>query len=335
MARAAIGFHIRMAGKELSTVAKPALDGGATGLLHNKALPPFAALRAFEAVGREGGIRRAAVALSLDHAVVSRHMRLLEDWLGVLLFKRGNGQLAFTEIGARYHARVSEALIELVWATSEIMADEEQKSLRLWCVPGFAAQWVSGQLAEFERRQPEYQVELRPTDVTANLMAHEADIDIRYYGDAWLPDPGGKGLKFVELARPNIMMVASPAVAKRLSSLCSMAELLDGPLLHEEHDEQWKAYFRLNGVEPGPRLAGPLLWHAHMAIAAARLGRGVALASKYLVGNDLANGSLVELTLPGARQVPLGFYGFVTREDRWSLRAIANLRRFLQAAAAG
>jgi len=46
-------------------------------LLHPKALPPFAALRAFEAVGREGGIRKAAASLGIDHAVISRHIRQL------------------------------------------------------------------------------------------------------------------------------------------------------------------------------------------------------------------------------------------------------------------
>ena len=53
-----------------------------------KALPPFATLRAFEAVGTLRGIRRAAQALKLDHAVVSRHIRSLEEWAGVRLVER-------------------------------------------------------------------------------------------------------------------------------------------------------------------------------------------------------------------------------------------------------
>lgn len=323
-----------MSVQKLKISDRSSIEIGAAGLLHNKALPPFAALRAFEAVGREGGIRKAATTLSLDHAVVSRHIRQLEDWLGVALFKRDAGHLALTDVGARYHARISEAIFELGWATAEVMAEEDHKGVRVWSVPGFAAQWLSGQLAEFERLHPEHQVELRPTDAMARLAVHEADVDIRFYGDSWPPRPDGKGLQYIELARPKIMMVASPEVARRLSRLGSLADLLDGPLIHEEHDEQWKAFFRLNGVDPGPRLAGPLLWHAHLAIAAARLGRGVALASTYLVGHDLANGALVELTLPGAQQVSFGFYGFVARQDRWTSPAISELRRFLLKAAA-
>lgn len=302
---------------------------------HAAAIPPFAALRAFEAVGREGGIRKAAAALNLDHAVVSRHIRLLEEWLGIGLFHRDGGRLRLTEAGGRFHARISGAIAEIAHATTDAMDNDGHRgrSLKLWCVPGFAAQWLTDQIADFEALHPDHRVELRPTDAAADLLAREADIDIRFYGDDWPPSPGGKGLRFVALARPSILMVANPGMAARLAD-AAPADLLDAPLLHEEHDEQWRAWLRLNGVAVNGRIPGPLLWHAHLAIAAARRGRGVALASDYLVARDLKQGALVEVRMPGTRQVELGTYAFVTREDRWSSPAIAALRRFLLARAA-
>jgi DNA-binding transcriptional LysR family regulator len=45
-------------------------------------LPPFAALRAFDAIGRRGGIRRAAEELGISHAIVSRHLAALETFWG-------------------------------------------------------------------------------------------------------------------------------------------------------------------------------------------------------------------------------------------------------------
>jgi len=50
-----------------------------------------------------------------------------------------------------------------------------------------------------------------------------------------------------------------------------------------------------NGVEMPNSISGQVLWHAHLAIAAAKKGRGVTLASSYLVENDLRDGSLVEI----------------------------------------
>lgn len=303
-----------------------------TPLLNPKALPPFASLRAFEAVGRLGGIRKAASSLSLDHAVVSRHIRALETWLGIALFHREAGGLSLTEAGILYHKSVSAALVELASATANIVQHPDLRSLRLWCVPGFAAKWLAAQLADFEIAYPDYQIELRPTDVPANLIMHEADVDIRFYGDNWLPRPGGRGLKHVELARPDVVAIANPVLAAKLGDLNDPAELLDAPLLHEEHDEQWRSWFRLNNVVIGQKpISGVLLWHAHLAIAAARGGRGVALANRYLIGRDVENGSLVELGKPIAWRAVTGGYVFVTREDRWRYPIVTRLRQFLQA----
>jgi DNA-binding transcriptional LysR family regulator len=231
----------------------PAIDAPDAGndLLNAKAFPPFAALRAFEAVGRLGGIRRAAAALTLDHTVVSRHVRALEIWLGTSLFLRDQGRLSFTQAGESYHQTVSRALIDLASATKQLVHGNDPNFLRLWSVPGFTAQWLTEQLAEFARLSPDLTIELRPTDEPADLALQEADIDIRFYGDDWQPSPGGRGLRFIELASPKIMMVASPALAASLSGLQGVDQIFDVPLLHEEHHEQWRAWFTHNGVEPG------------------------------------------------------------------------------------
>jgi DNA-binding transcriptional LysR family regulator len=294
-----------------------------------RALPPFAALRAFEVVGRVGGIRRAGQALGIDHTVVSRHLRALEDWLGIALVDRAGGRLMLSEAGHAYHVRVSAALHDLVAATRDAMAAGTGAGLRLWAVPGLSAQWLSDQLADFERSDPGFAVELRPTDTCAQLAQFEADADIRFYGDDWPPHPGGPGLQALELARPPLMIVASPALAATLR-LETPEDLLSAPLLHEEHHEQWRAWLTRNGVALDRPLAGPLLWHAHLAIAAARQGRGLALANRYLVWRDLAEGALVELAVPGTHQVMIGSYWFVARADRWSDPAIARLRTFLR-----
>lgn len=306
-------------------------DAPAGDFLAGKAIPPFAALRAFEVVGRVGGVRRAAALLRLDHTVVSRHLKALEEWLGVMLVDRQGGRLTLTEAGQAYHARVSAAMLDVVSATREIMAQGQIHDLRLWCVPGFATQWLSAQIAAFERAAPGFQVELRPTDRPANLIRFEADVDIRYYGDAWLPQPGGPGLHTLVLARPPLLVVASPEVAAGMAGIGGVADLLAAPLLHEEHHEQWRHWLRGNGCDPGDGpLPGALLWHAHLALAAARAGRGLALANRYLVADDLASGALVELSVPGAQPVAIGSYCMVTRADRANNPAIAQLRHFLR-----
>src|SRR5579871_4454279 len=116
--------------------------------LHPKAIPPFAALRAFEAFGRYGGVRKAAAALNLDHAAVSRHIRSLESWLGTCLIWRANGKVHLSDAGIAYHTRVAEALAILASATDELI-QRETRRLRVWCAPGLANQWLAQRFEEF------------------------------------------------------------------------------------------------------------------------------------------------------------------------------------------
>ena len=91
-----------------------------TLLSNRKAIPPFAALRAFEAVGRVGGVRKAAAELRVDHAVVSRHLRFLEGWLGTTLFDRAGPTLQLTLSGEEYHRKVSAAINDIARATRDM-----------------------------------------------------------------------------------------------------------------------------------------------------------------------------------------------------------------------
>jgi LysR family glycine cleavage system transcriptional activator len=45
-------------------------------------LPPLTLLRAFEAAGRAGSMRRGAEEAGLSHTVLSRQVRDLEHWFG-------------------------------------------------------------------------------------------------------------------------------------------------------------------------------------------------------------------------------------------------------------
>jgi DNA-binding transcriptional LysR family regulator len=79
-------------------------------------------------------------------------------------------------------------------------------------------------------------------------------------------------------------------------------------------------------------LRGQRLWHAHLAIEAARLGQGVALANDVLVEDDLRSGALVEV-IPSA--VYMETYQLVALKERWDDPAIAALRDWLKELLAG
>lgn len=302
------------------------------GIDNRKSLPPFATLRAFEAVGRLSGIRRAAQALNLDHAVVSRHLRSLEEWAGVQLIHRRHGNATLTAEGAKYHARVTAALAEIEDATTELVCHRETNRLNIWCVPGLASQWLTSRLSAFQTANPGLDLELHPTDGSPDFNRYEADVDIRYIAgnDPICSATTSGGVRRFEIARPPVLAVASPACVATLPPMHKPADLLNAPLLHEESHRQWQAWFALHGVEAPAVLQGPRLWHAHLTIEAARRGQGVALANPFLLADDLATGRLMALVSCEQHDDSLGAYVFAARADRWQSAAIVRFRRWLK-----
>jgi LysR family glycine cleavage system transcriptional activator len=294
-------------------------------------LPPFAVLRAFEAVGRLGGIRRAAMELGVDHAVVSRHLRTLETWTGLALVDRTHGASHLTEDGARYHARISAALTEIARATSDLMQQRSGVRLTIWCVPGFATRWLSPRLDAFRAANEDLEIELRPTDFGPDFERNEADGDIRYVRDV-SAQPVARGVRSLEFARPGVFPVAHPDAVAGWPEVRSPSDLLKLPLLHEENEDEWRAWLTAQGVDVPQRLPGPRLWHAHLTMAAAGRGQGVALANPFLIGDDIETGRLCRIDPPGARHaaVMLGGYAFLARDGQWDSKPMTKFRNWLR-----
>ena len=124
----------------------------------------------------------------------------------------------------------------------------------------------------------------------------EADAEVVYLESAESTDRVRAEL----LARPRVFPVASPTFMARYARVETTPDLLRLPLIHEDSTDQWAQWLTLAGLPVVPSLNGPRLWHAHLAIEAARLGQGVALANEMLVEDDLKSGALIEL-------VPLGY----------------------------
>ena len=62
-------------------------------------LPPFAAVRAFEASARHLSLKNAAEELCITPSAVSHQIKTLEDFLDTALFARSGNQLSLTQTG--------------------------------------------------------------------------------------------------------------------------------------------------------------------------------------------------------------------------------------------
>lgn len=297
-------------------------------------LPPFAALRAFEAFGRHGGVRRTAAALGVSHAIVSRHLRALEDWLGVMLVDRTGGGL--TPAGEAYHALIGPAFDQLSNATQQARGAGGTR-LEVWSVAGLAYLWLTPNLPGFGRRHPGMALDLRPSDSPPDLPRRAAHGDIRWYLDDTPALAAPRSLRREPIVRPRLFPVArADAPWLQAARIDRPADLLALPLLHEDSDAEWRAWFAAQGQRGAHPPAAARLWQAHMTLAAAADGQGVAITNGFLAAEHLRAGRLVELGAgnPAFAACAPGAYYFTARADMWDALPIARFRGWLAEAVA-
>lgn len=295
-------------------------------------IPPLPALSAFVAFARTGGIRRAAVELGMDHAAISRHIRDLEQRLGTPLRDQATGTL--TQAGQLYHDRVAPLLEGLATATAEVR--NQPRPLTLTCAHGFAYHWLLPRLAAFRRAHPTVELQLRPVD--ANTTFHvsgveagqHAHIGYRRDDDTMPSEP--RDLREVLIARPPVFPVVSPAgLAAMGGQPRTTADMRTLPLLLEEDDSEWRLWFRAQGVPMGGITAAGRLWQAHVTLAAARAGEGIALSNPFLLGDDLKTGVLLRVapTATPLQEATLGAYVLRAPARLWEKPALSCLRAWL------
>lgn len=282
-------------------------------------LPPLAMVRAFEAAGRLGSMRKAAEDLGVSHSVISRHVRNLEFWMAVKLVASGPRGLRLTREGEMFHAAVSAAFALIAASTTELRPRSHRRTLRLWCMPGLATRWLGPRLPVMQELLGDAELVLRAIDRLPDFSVGEADVMVGF-GD---PDdlPVGATL----LVRPRMFPVASREWLDAAGRFDDVAALVRAPLIHEENRQQWADWFRAAGVGHDT-LRGPRLWDASLGFEAALAGQGVALATRLTSGEELAKGRLVELFDTDIR---LGAYYFIAAPARRKDRAIRKLHDWL------
>ena len=274
-------------------------------------LPPFPAVRAFEASARHGGFKKAAEELCITQSAISHQIKALEEYLGVQLFHRETRGVALTKEGGRYLLELTDVLDRMAAATARIRNSDMSGPLSVRASPGFAARWLVPRLATFHDAYPAIELHISGSIRPADFATEDVDIDIRWGYER------SHGLRVDPLLAASRFPVASPALLKNGPALHRPDDLRHHTLLHDENGNDWVRWLELAGASFEAAIKGPRFEHCDLLLNAAAAGQGIALAFDVLVVEDLAGGRLVrpfDLNLP-----PAIIYSMVTPES-WSSR---------------
>lgn len=252
----------------------------------SKRLPPLNALRVFEVAARRLNFTRAAEELHVTNAAVSHQIKLLEDHLGIDLFKRSNNVLRLTDAGELYLPRIREGFKIFQQATDALLNDHNVV-LRVGVPPSFGSKWLVPRLYRFLNRHPHIRIEI-VSEVDRTYRDCDITIDFRRTQFA--------DFRIEPFIATEVFPVCSPATAKNLTTPVDLEKFT---LLHEvsamnDPDyPSWKSWFATLGLTQVEARQGPLFTLALMALQAAIDGQGVALGQALLVEYDIAAGRLV------------------------------------------
>ncbi|MBX6320615.1 MAG: transcriptional regulator GcvA [Rhodospirillaceae bacterium] len=268
----------------------------------SRRLPPLNALRAFEATARNGSLTRAAQELSVTQGAVSRHLRQLEEWLGVPLCTRLRRGVETTPEGTAFAAVLRAAFDQIEAQTRRILERPAENKLRIKLPPTFAIRWFVPRLARFHGLNRHVDVQITTSHQVVDFDREEIDLCI-HSGPSPLP-----GVYCRRLFGEIIFPVCSPGLLRSASPPRTPGELGRYVLLCSMHrPDDWPAWLRAAGETAVDGNKGLKFENSALAYQAAIDELGIVMAQRAFVEDDLRTGRLIA-PLPLKVRTPNGYY---------------------------
>ncbi len=247
-------------------------------------------MRSLVAVARAGSFSAAARELSLSTAMVSKHIKQLEEHLGVQLMRRSTRGVSLTDPGRVYCDHAMAILVQIEEAENAVstMNANPIGSLRISCPPSFGTHVLTPMLSDYIQHNPAVNVELGLQDDEPDVVGARLDLIIR------LGDLKDSSLIARKLGDARFALCGAPGLVRALRApmgaedLCSTNCLIDtavqaNNLWHFVQDDE-PLVLRVDGNFRSPS--------TEAVIQAAVDGLGIAYVPRYAVRNDLERGDL-------------------------------------------
>ncbi|CAM3330012.1 LysR family transcriptional regulator [Paracoccus nototheniae] len=258
-------------------------------------------LRIFVAIIDEGSFAAAARRIGISKSMCSKMISDLEADLGTRLLTRTTRAVTPTAAGLSFHASVSDVLSRLDSATEGIRTAAARPSgpLKVGAPVQYTLKVFQPHLMRFMEEYPDIQLDLVLDDSRSDLTRDGFDAVIRV---GKLED---SSLHARHLQDACILLVASPEYIARHGQPRNPGELRDHQCLHYTNLPGSGTWPLRQGDEVIYQRITPIFSsnNGELLRALAVSGKGIALAPKFQVADDLAAGRLVPVmtdhALPG------------------------------------
>lgn len=262
------------------------------------------ATRVFVTVVEQGSLTRAADALDMSTAMVSRYLAALEEWLHARLLHRTTRRISLTDAGESALASCRQFLeaADDVQGAAAATRREPSGRLRIACSPSFAEAQLAQAMVDFQLGHPQVAVSLVIAERAVDLAAERIDLAVR------ITNTLEPTLISRRLATCRSVLCASPAYLKANGTPKRSTDLRKHRCL--SHTLVSTAQISLAGIESFSSNDTSVLRSAVVA------GAGIGILPTYLVGPDLKAGRLKRV-LPGTEPETMGVHAiFLSRQHQ-------------------
>lgn len=251
-------------------------------------------MRVFQQVAELGSFVRAAEKFEISAPMASRHVKELEQELGVRLLHRTSRRVSLTQDGQVYLESLREILDQLDAAEAMLgrSALIPRGTLRIAAPVWLQQRDFSQGLAAYQARYPEVLIDLQLADRFVDLVEESVDLALRVTGQPH------DSLIARKLAPMPFVLVASPAYLKQYGRPTRAHELAAHRMVVNAGTRQGQTLpiFENGKVVQAECQIGFLTNNTHMVAQAAAAGMGIAGVPAFLLSEPALNNSLIVLS---------------------------------------
>lgn len=272
------------------------------------------AAKVFVVIAERGSMVKAADALDMSRAMVTRYLAQMEQWAEARLFHRSTRRLSLTDAGEETLGRCRQLLetAESMRASSAAEAGAPHGLLRISCSPSLGQAAIAQAVAAYLQRYPRVRIDLQMSNQAVNLVEERIDLAIRIT-NALEPN-----LIARQLADCDSVICASPAYVAAHGTPERLEELSGHNCLAFSYFGKNLWHFKRDGEMVAIPVSGNLSANDSLVLlAATQAGAGIAMQPRYSAMPLIKSGELVEL-LPNFTPQQMGIYGIYTSRQHMS-----------------
>ena len=248
--------------------------------------PHLNAMRAFEAAARHVSFVAAAEELNVTAGAISQHIKTLESWAGMPLFRRNAQGVDLTRAGQTLAADFTAAFDRLADATYALRNLKPNADFHIATLPSIAQLWLPKRLSRIRERFPEISFSVTAMESPPSLARELFDLSIFFATPDGSPDQ-------ISICRDEILPVCA-------SSRAGLATLQDAfpnmALLHDQSwVSDWSIWAKSAGLPiPDPQSGAKFSLYS-LAVEEAKAGAGALMGHLCLIEDALASRALTPL----------------------------------------